>query len=75
MSGIEIYVKDEDEKARLIAAYVEEDERYLKALEGLKEELRQQGVDVSTPEGRRTFAEAVRKMNEAYGTAGPGCQG
>ena len=39
MAGIEIYVKDEQEKAKLIEEYLAPDVKYLRALDALKENL------------------------------------
>lgn len=66
MSGMEFYVKDEQERKRLIDSYVEEDERYLRALDSLKADLRSQGIDLDSPEGKKAFIRAVRELNETY---------
>lgn len=66
MSGMEFYVKDEEERKRLIDSYIEEDERYLKALDDLKEDLVKKGIDPDSPEGKKAFIVAVRKLNETY---------
>ena len=68
MSGIEIYVKDEKEKARLVENYLADDEAYLKALDALKEEMISKGVDLQTREGKRQFILAVRELNAKFGT-------
>ena len=68
MSGIEIYVKDEQEKAQLIQDYLAPDDLYLKALDALKEEMIRQGADLDTKEGKRQFILAVREMNAQFGT-------
>jgi len=68
MSGIEIYVKDEQEKAQLIQDYLAPDDLYLKALDALKEEMINQGADLDTKEGKKQFILAVREMNAQFGT-------
>lgn len=68
MPGIEIYVKDEHEKARLIKDYLAPDDLYLKALDTLREEMISQGVDLSTFEGKKQFILSVRELNVTFGT-------
>ena len=68
MSGIEIYVKDEQEKAQLIKDYLAPDDIYLKALDSLKQEMISQGVDLATHDGKKQFILAVRKLNARFGT-------
>jgi hypothetical protein len=68
MSGIKIHVKDEKEKAKLIEDYLAPDDEYLKALDALKEELIQKGVDLGTREGKKEFIVAVRELNAKFGT-------
>jgi hypothetical protein len=68
MSGIKIHVKDEQEKAKLIKDYLAPDEAYLKALDELKEEMTQKGVDLGTREGKKKFILAVRELNARLGT-------
>lgn len=68
MAGIEIYVKDEKEKAKLIEDYLAPDEEYIRALDALKEEMIQNGIDLGTQEGKKQFILAVRQLNAAYGT-------
>lgn len=68
MAGIEIYVKDGQEKAELIKNYLAPDDRYLKALDALKEEMVTQGVDLNTHEGKKRFICAVRELNARFGT-------
>jgi len=66
MSGIKIYVRNEEEKTSLIESYLEEDNQYLLALDGLKNELIGQGIDIEKGEGRKTFIRAVRALNEKF---------
>jgi hypothetical protein len=68
MSGIKIHVKNEKEKAKLIEDYLAPDDEYLKALDALKEELIQKGVDLGTREGKKEFILAVRELNAKFGT-------
>lgn len=68
MAGIELYVKDEKEKARLIEAYLAPDRAYIEALDALKEELIRQGIDLDTREGKKQFIRAVRELNQKFGT-------
>jgi len=68
MAGIELYVKDEKEKARLIEAYLAPDRAYIEALDALKEELISQGIDLDTREGKKQFIRAVRELNQKFGT-------
>ncbi len=68
MAGIEIYVKDEQEKAQLIKDYLAPDDLYLKALDSLKEKMTGEGVDLETPEGKKKFILAVRDLNSRFGT-------
>ena len=68
MAGIEIYVKDEQEKMQLIKDYLAHDELYLQALDALKEEMISQGVDLDTCEGKKKFILAVRELNARFGT-------
>ena len=68
MSGIKIHVKDEKEKAKLIEDYLAPDDEYLKALDALKEEFIQKGVDLETREGKKQFILAVRELNAKFGT-------
>ena len=67
MSGIKIFVKNEQEKEKLIEDYLAPDNKYLEALDALREELRQQGVDMKTIEGKRQFIASVRKLNSLFG--------
>ena len=67
MAGIEIYVKDEQEKAKLIEEYLAPDVKYLRALDALKENLITQGVDLETREGKKQFITAVRRLNSLFG--------
>lgn len=67
MAGIEIYVRDEEEKARLIKDYLAPDEEYLKAIDILKETLTGQGVDLNSAEGKKQFILAVRELNSRFG--------
>lgn len=64
MSGIEIFVRNGEEKAKLIESYLEFDNKYLKALDRLREELIAKGIDIEKGEGRKTFILAVRRLNE-----------
>ena len=68
MSGIEIYVKNEQEKEQLIKNYLAPDDLYLKALDALKEDMVKQGVDLDTREGKKQFILAVRELNARFGT-------
>lgn len=68
MSGIEIYVKDEQEKARLIRDYLAPDDLYLKALDTLKQEMINSGVDLDSYDGKKQFILAVRELNARFGT-------
>ncbi len=68
MSGIEIYVKNEQEKAKLISDYLAPDDLYLKAIDDLKQEMIGRGVDLSTHEGKKQFILAVRELNARFGT-------
>ncbi len=56
----------EEEKSHLIETSFEVDRVYLKALDGLREELLNQGIDIDSGEGRKTFIRAVRKLNERF---------
>jgi hypothetical protein len=67
MAGIEIYVKDDQEKAKLIEEYLAPDVKYLQALDALKEDLIKQGVDLETREGKKQFITAVRRLNTLFG--------
>ena len=68
MSGIKIHVKDEKEKAKLIEDYLAPDEAYLKALDELRAEMTQKGVDLGTRAGKKQFILAVRELNARFGT-------
>jgi len=68
MSGIKIHVKDEKAKAKLIEDYLAPDDAYLNALDALKEEMIQKGVNLDTREGRKQFILAVRDLNTRFGT-------
>lgn len=68
MSGIEIYVKNQQEKEQLIKDYLAPDDLYLKALDTLKEDMISQGVDLDTREGKKKFILAVRELNARFGT-------
>jgi len=68
MPGIEIYVKDEQEKAQLIKDYLAPDEEYIRALDDLKVEMIQKGIDLDTNEGKKQFILAVRELNARFGT-------
>jgi hypothetical protein len=67
MAGIEIYVKDEKEKTKLIEDYLAADVTYLQALDSLKEELKEKGIDLETRGGRKHFITAVRRLNTQFG--------
>ncbi|MFI5296168.1 MAG: hypothetical protein ACHQ0Y_14225 [Thermodesulfovibrionales bacterium] len=56
----------EDEKSHLIETSFEVDRVYLQALEGLREDLISQGIDIDSGEGRKIFIRAVRKLNERF---------
>jgi CO dehydrogenase/acetyl-CoA synthase alpha subunit len=66
MSGIEIYVKDEKEKAKLIEDYLAPDNAYLKAIEELKADIIANGIDMESPEGKRLFIMKVRDLNRRF---------
>jgi hypothetical protein len=53
----------EEEKFRQIEDAFRIDELYLKALDRLREELTQQGIDIDSGEGRKLFIREVRKLN------------
>ncbi len=55
-----------EEKSRLIETSFEVDRVYLKALDGLREDLIRQGIDIDSGEGRKVFIRAVRKLNESF---------
>jgi hypothetical protein len=61
MSGI-----SEEEKQHQIKTSFEVDRIYLQALDKLREELLDQGVDIDSGEGRKIFIRAVRKLNERF---------
>ena len=54
----------EEEKRRHIEQSFLIDEFYLKALDGLREELIGRGIDIDSGEGRKIFIREVRKLNE-----------
>ncbi len=56
----------EEEKSHLIETSFEVDRVYLKALDGLREDLIGQGIDIDSGEGRKIFIRAVRKLNERF---------
>jgi hypothetical protein len=56
----------EEEKSHLIETSFEVDRVYLKALDGLREELTGRGIDIESGEGRKIFIRAVRKLNERF---------
>lgn len=56
----------EEEKSHLIETSFEVDRVYLKALDGLREDLISQGIDIDSGEGRKIFVRAVRKLNERF---------
>ncbi len=56
----------EEEKSHLIETSFEVDRVYLKALDGLREDLIGQGIDIDSGEGRKVFIRAVRKLNESF---------
>jgi hypothetical protein len=56
----------EEEKSHLIETSFEVDRVYLKALDGLREDLISQGIDIDSGEGRKVFIRAVRKLNESF---------
>jgi len=56
----------EEEKSHLIETSFEVDRVYLKALDGLREDLISQGIDIDSGEGRKVFIRAVRKLNERF---------
>lgn len=56
----------EEEKSHLIETSFEVDRVYLKALDGLREDLISQGIDIDSGEGRKVFVRAVRKLNEKF---------
>jgi hypothetical protein len=67
MSGIKVYVRNEQEKQKLIKDYLAPDNKYLDALDALKEELIHQGVDLETKEGKKRFIMAVKRLNILFG--------
>ncbi len=56
----------EEEKSHLIETSFEVDRVYLQALDGLREVLISQGIDIDSGEGRKIFIRAVRKLNERF---------
>jgi hypothetical protein len=56
----------EEEKSHLIETSFEVDRVYLQALDGLREDLISQGIDIDSGEGRKIFIRAVRKLNERF---------
>lgn len=66
MSGIKIFVRNNDEKANLIDSYLEPDNQYLEAIDRLRDEMIKQGIDVTAPEGRKALILAVRKLNRTF---------
>lgn len=61
MSGI-----NEEEKSHQIKTSFEVDRVYLQALECLREELTNKGIDIDSGEGRKIFIRAVRRLNERF---------
>jgi hypothetical protein len=61
MSGI-----SEEKKAHQIKTSFEVDRIYLQALEDLRQELLNRGIDIDSGEGRKVFIRAVRKLNERF---------
>ena len=61
MSGI-----SEEEKALQIKTSFEVDRIYLQALEDLRQELLNRGIDIDSGEGRKVFIRAVRRLNERF---------
>ena len=59
---------DDKEKAAQTEAAFEIDKYYLQALDCLREELIQQGIDIDSGEGRKTFIRAVRRLNDKFYT-------
>lgn len=56
----------EEEKAHQIKTSFEVDRIYLRALEDLRQELLNRGIDIDSGEGRKVFIRAVRKLNERF---------
>jgi hypothetical protein len=56
----------EEEKAHQIKTSFEVDRIYLQALEDLRHELLDRGIDIDSGEGRKVFIRAVRKLNERF---------
>lgn len=56
----------EEEKSHLVETSFEVDRVYLKALDGLREDLIRQGIDIDSGDGRKIFIRAVRKLNERF---------
>ena len=56
----------EEEKSHLIETSFEVDRVYLKALDDLRQELTNQGIDIDSGEGRKIFIRAVRRLNERF---------
>ncbi len=55
---------NKEEKTHLIENSFHIDKLYMQALECLREELIQKGIDINSGEGRKIFMRAVRKLNE-----------
>ena len=72
MSGINIFVKDEDDKKRLINEYLSMDDSYLALLDKLREELAAKGVDLGSPDGKKMLIREVRSLNADI-LDNPGC--
>lgn len=56
----------EEEKQHQIRTSFEVDRVYLDALDKLRDELINQGIDIDSGEGRKIFIRAVRKLNETF---------
>jgi hypothetical protein len=58
-------IRDE-EKTHQINTSFTLDKIYLQALDCLREEMKSQGIDIDSGEGRKAFIRAVRKLNERF---------
>jgi len=56
----------EEEKAHQIKISFEVDRIYLQALDDLRQELLNRGIDIDSGEGRKVFIRAVRRLNERF---------
>lgn len=56
----------DEEKTHQIKTSFTLDKMYLQALGCLREEMKRQGIDIDSGEGRKAFIRAVRKLNERF---------